>query len=275
MDRRYVLVVGCLCASTAIGEEQPKWELGAGLGSQTLADYRGSEHYQTSVVPIPFIVYRGDFLQADDDGIRGLFFNSERFELDVSMAGSLNGDSEDNSLRRGMPELHPSGELGPSVNMNLSGSDFNEGWSLRLPVRAVFAFDIDGLEVDHIGYLANPQFTYESLNWSGWDGSLDLGLLYGSRDYHDYYYSVGSQYATNQRPEYHAAEGYSGTYFSFSMNKREGRLWYGGYLRYDNLSGASFAESPLMETDHFFTLGLGISWVLRQSRKMVPVSSGE
>jgi outer membrane protein len=273
VDKKTVLVLAVFCANPAFAEEQPKWELGAGLGSQTLADYRGSEHYQTSVVPIPFIIYRGDFLQADDDGIRGLFFNSDRFELDVSLAGSLNGDSEGNDLRRGMPELHPSAEIGPSFNVNLTGSDFNEGWSLRLPVRAVYGFDFDEFEVDHIGYLANPQLTYEDLDWKGWEGSLDLGFLYGSEDYHEYYYSVESQYATSERPEYSADSGFSGSYFSFSMTRREGKLWYGGYLRYDNLSGASFEESPLVETDHFFTLGLGVSLILRQSREQVPVRS--
>lgn len=259
-----------LLASAACAQEEPKWELGVGIGSQTLADYRGSKHYKANFLPIPFIVYNGEFLEADDDGIRGLFHKTDRFELNISMAGSLNGDGEDNELRRGMPELHPAGELGPSANFNLTGRDFSEGWSFRFPIRGVYTFDVDDIEIDHIGYLANPQFTYESLDWQGWDGGLDLGVLYGSRDYHEYYYNVAPQFATAERPAYQADSGYSGSYFSFSLKKREGRLWYGGYLRYDNLSGATFEDSPLVETDHYFTLGLGVSLVLRQSKDRVP-----
>lgn len=267
---KQLLTVAFSCIATGVyAKELPKWEVGVGLGSQTLADYRGSSHYKAYFIPIPLITYRGEFLQADDDGIRGLFFNSERFELDISMAGSLSGVSDENPLRAGMPDLHPTGEIGPSVNINISGHDFSEGWSLRLPLRAVYAFDMDEVEVDHIGYLANPQFTYEGLDWQAWSGSLDLGLLYGSESYHNYFYRVPMQFATAERPIYEPNNGYSGSYFSFSMSTRQDRLWYGGYLRYDNLSGVTFADSPLVETDHYFTLGLGISWIVRQSSELV------
>lgn len=266
-----ILLAMSLFGSAALGQTEPKWELGVGIGSQTLADYRGSKHYEANFLPIPFIVYNGDFLKADDDGIRGLFHKTDRFELNISIAGSLNGNGEDSPLREGMPELHPAAEIGPSANFNLTGQDFNKGWSLRIPVRGVFTFDVSELDVDHIGYLANPQFTYEGLDWKGWDGSLDLGILYGSKEYHEYYYSVTPQFAIAERPAYEADSGYSGSYFNFSMVRREGRLWYGGYLRYDNLNGTAFADSPLVETDHYFTLGLGVSWVLRQSKTMVPV----
>jgi len=272
VNKRSIATLIALGACTVSAEELPKWELGIGIGSQTLADYRGSEEYATYFVPIPYIAYRGEFLQADDDGIRGLLFNNDRFELDISLAGALNGDSDDNRLREGMPELHPSGEIGPSANFNLSGSDFSEGWSFRLPLRAVYILDPDEWEVDNIGYLFNPQFTYEDLDWKGWDGSLDIGALWGSNKYHDYYYSVAPRYATETRPAYEADSGYSGSYLSLSANKREGDVWIGGYLRYDNLSGATFEHSPLMETDHYFTLALGISWILSRSKQTVVVA---
>lgn len=268
---RWSMLLLALVSFAAWGEEElrPKWELGAGLGSQTLADYRGSSHYSTQVIPIPYIAYRGDFLRADDKGFRGRFIKTDRLELNISLAGSLNGDSDDNRLREGMPELHPAGEVGPSLDINLTGEDFSEGWSLRLPVRGVFAIDFDELDIHNIGYLANPQFTYESLDWNGWNGSLDLGFLYGSRKYHDYYYSVAPEFATAERPEYRAGSGYSGSYLNFSMTKRQGNWWFGGYIRYDNLRGSTFEDSPLVETDHYFTLALGVAWIFAQSRTQV------
>ncbi len=262
------VILSCLVAALPVAaQEEPLWELGVGVGTQMLGHYRGSDQYQAQFLPIPYLVYRGEFLRADDDGIRGLFFESDNFELNVSADASLNGDSEDNTLRQGMPELDSAFEVGPSANFNLTGEDFSEGWSLRVPVRAVFVTDFSTIE--HIGYLANPKFTYESLDWNGWDGSLDLGIVYGSDGYHDYYYSVASAFATPDRPAYDADTGYSGSYFKFGLSKREGRFWYGAYLRYDYLDGAAFAESPLVETDHYVTVGLGLSWVFAQSDVMV------
>lgn len=268
MNRFFAAVtVSALLAMPCTAERLPKWELGAGVGSQLLADYRGSEQYRAYLLPIPYLIYRGDFIRADDDGVRGLFFKNEHFELNVSADAALNGNSEDNALRLGMPELDSAFEVGPSANFNLTGRDFSEGWSLRVPVRAVFATDFSNIE--HIGYLANPKFTYESLDWNGWDGTFNLGILYGSDEYHDYYYSVAPEYALEARPEYNASSGYSGTYFKFGLSKRSGRFWYGAYLRYDYLDGTAFEDSPLMETDHFVTIGLGISWVFARSDELV------
>lgn len=263
-----LLMALVVCVAHADEELRPKWELGVGLGSQTLADYRGSRHYSTRFLPIPYISYRGDFLRADEKGFRGRFITTDRVELNISLAGTLNGDG-DNRRREGMPKLNPAGEVGPSLDINLTGDDFSEGWSLRLPVRGVFVIDFDEANIRNIGYLANPQLTYESLDWNGWNGSLDLGFLYGSREYHDYYYSVKPEFVTAERPHYRAGSGYSGSYFNFSMTKRQGRWWFGGYLRYDNLRGSTFENSPLVETDHYFTLALGVAWIFAQSRTQV------
>lgn len=266
---RYLMLLGAglLVAAHTSAEKLPKWELGAGVGSQLLADYRGSEYYRAYLLPIPYLTYRGEFLRADDEGVRGLFYKNDHFELNVSADAALNGDSEDNPLRRGMPELDSAFEIGPSANFNLTGQDFSEGWSLRFPVRAVFTTDFT--RIDHIGYLANPKLTYESLDWNGWDGTFNLGALYGSSDYHDYYYSVAPEYALPSRPRFSAAGGYSGSYVKLGASKRSGRLWFGAYLRYDYLDGAAFESSPLVETDHFVTVGLGVSWVFAVSREHV------
>ena len=260
-----LLVLAFAMAAPCWAQDEPKWELGAGLGTQILGDYRGSDHYRAYVLPIPYLVYRGKFLRADDEGLRGLFFESDDFELNVSADAALNGNSEDNPLRQGMEELESAFEVGPSANFNLTGRDFSEGWSFRFPVRAVFAANFK--KIEPIGYLANPKLTYESLDWNGWDGTFNLGVLYGSNEYHDYYYSVSATDATAFRPAYDAGSGYSGSYFKFGLSKREGQFWYGAYLRYDYLKGAEFASSPLVESDHFVTVGLGMSWVFAQSKE--------
>jgi len=40
---------------------------------------------------------------------------------------------------------------------------------------------------------------------------------------------------------------------------------YFALLRYQNLNGAVFEDSPLVETENYFFLGVGVTWVLAQS----------
>lgn len=240
-------------------------EAGLGFGSQLLADYRGSTSYQVQAIPFPYLVYRGDFLKADRDGVRGEFFRSHKVELNLSVDGALNGDSDDNDLREGMPELDSAFELGPSLNINLTGDDFDQGWVLRLPLRAVYTIGDDG--INDIGYLANPRLTYRKKNLiDHWDASFNLGLLYGSNRYHEYYYSVQPEFARIDRPVYDADEGYSGVFMRWSMKKKVRNIWYGFSLRYDNLSGATFKNSPLVETDDYVSLSLAMAWVFWESK---------
>lgn len=257
-----------LSAAIVKAKDLPKIEAGIGVGSQFLADYRGTTSYQAQAIPFPYLIYRGDFLKADRRGLRGEFFRNHKVELNLSADAALNGDSEDNDLREGMPELDSAFELGPSLNINLTGAGFENGWALRLPLRAVFTISDDG--IDDIGYVANPRLTYRKENFiDHWDISLNLGLLYGSNRYHEYYYSVQPEFATITRPTYNADAGYSGTFARWGMRKRVGSVWYGFSLRYDNLSGAVFDDSPLVETDHYFSVGLGIAWVFWESPELV------
>ncbi len=55
-------------------ELKPLWEAGLGIGAVTFPDYRGSDRTQTYMLPVPYFVYRGEFLKADRNGLRGLFF---------------------------------------------------------------------------------------------------------------------------------------------------------------------------------------------------------
>lgn len=252
-------------APLATGKKLPKIELGAAVGGQVLRDYRGSKETQVQAYPIPFLIYRGDFLKADRNGVRGLFFESDRIEFNVSGETSLNGDSEDNELREGMDELDSAFEFGPSFNVNLSGSNFNEGWSLRLPLRAVFTVGDGGL--DAIGYNFNPRFTYvEPQIFGGHIGKVSLGALYATNKYHDYYYTVAEEFVTEDRARYEADSGFSGYYFKASLSRRVGNFWYGANIRYDNLSGATFEDSPLVETDDYVAFSFAFAWMLWHSK---------
>lgn len=255
----FLAAVFWLVASTLpTASAQPGYmEAGVALVGQVSADYRGSAHYQPQAVPLPYFLYQGRIIKADEDGLRGEFWANHRFEFNVSVDGSLNGRSDNNVLRAGMRELDSAFETGPSFNINISGDSFRDGWSVRFPVRAVFTVGTSG--IDYIGYLFNPRLTWRaSRNFWDWETSFNAGLLFADKTYHRYYYDVAADFVTEQRPYYSADGGYSGAFTRLAFYRRLENWRFGISLRYDNLSGAEFGDSPLVETNHFGSISFGL-----------------
>lgn len=255
-----------LCA-----EPLPLWELGMGAAAISFPDYRGSDERTNYLLPLPYFVYRGEFLKADRQRVRGLFFKSDRAELDVSISGSVPVKSENNRARRGMPDLDPSLEIGPSLNLKLYDSaDKNHTLELRMPLRAVLASDFH--YVKYQGLVFHPQLNLDNRNFLGYHG-LNLGLAVGpyfaSQRYHQFIYGVDAAYATAERPAYRGRGGYAGTQFVTALSKRFSSYWVGGFLKYDNMSGAVFDDSPLTKSKSGFTAGIGISFVFSESKTKV------
>lgn len=242
----------------------PKVELGVGFGGQMLNDYRGSKDVQTRVLPLPYAIYRGNFLKADRGGVRTDLISTDRLELNISAAVALNGGSDDNEMRRGMPELGSMFEIGPSLNINLTGDNFKEGWVFRLPLRAAYAVGGEGDGPQ--GYIINPKMTYLKPNfYRGWSARINMAGLYGSEAFHDYYYTIDTPFVTEERPYYKSDGGYSGAYGKLSLLRRTDTWSYGVSVRYDYLKGAVFADSPLVETEDYFAISFGIAKVLWKS----------
>ena len=83
MACRLVLVL-CLCtlvvsyplrAEAAI--EVPLWEAGPGVAYLSIPEYRGSGKQQEYIFPIPYFVYRGEFLKVDRSGVKGIFYETQ------------------------------------------------------------------------------------------------------------------------------------------------------------------------------------------------------
>ena len=129
-----------LATAGARAEQLPLWEAGVGAAALSFPDYRGSNERQFWLLPFPYIVYRGEFLQADERRTRGLFYQTDRLEIDVSINGSVPVDSGKNDARRGMPDLDGTVGLGPGLNVKLMETgDRRTRMELRLPLRAVSA----------------------------------------------------------------------------------------------------------------------------------------
>jgi hypothetical protein len=60
--------------------------------------------------------------------------------------------------------------------------------------------------------------------------------------------------------------------FTMGFSKRFPKFWVGSFLRYDNLSGATFENSPLLKQKDYFAAGLAITWVLGESSTRVQVN---
>ena len=64
-----------LAAAAAPGvqaKDLPLWELGLGVAGLWFPDYRGADETRGYVLPVPYVVYRGEFFKADRNGIRGM-----------------------------------------------------------------------------------------------------------------------------------------------------------------------------------------------------------
>ncbi len=261
-----MLVLACWCGPPRA--EQPLWELGAGVVPSTFPDYRGSDRQRPYLLPLPYIIYRGERLRIGRGGIRGLLFDSDRVELDISLGGAIPVKSDDDGARAGMPDLDPAFELGPALNIDLPSWSTQTRWQLRLPLRAVFTTDLQSLDAN--GALFHPQLDVDfRAAAQGWNKSISIGALWASDDYHDYYYSVEPGFATPARPSYAVRGGYSGTTLIFTASKRYAKTWVGAFLRYDNLAGTRFQDSPLVESDHSIMAGIAVSYLFARSRRLV------
>lgn len=241
-------------------EPQPSLVLGVGLGGQYIHDYRGSKSTSFEVLPFPFIRYSSDFLKIDRNGARGNIIDANNFELNLSADLALNGDDEDNMLRQNMPKLDTVLQLGPSVDINLTGKNLDEGLSLRMPLRAAFAVSLS--HIDAIGYNFAPKLTYRFMPYQQWHIKTDVGVLYASQKFHDYYYSVLPEFVTQTRTAFAAKAGYSGAFAKISAVKFQGNWLWGVSIRYDNLSNTAFINSPLVETNDHFVVSIAVAKML-------------
>ena len=255
-------------AREAGGVSEPLWELGFGAAAVRFADYRGSDHTRVYVLPLPFVAYRGRFLRADRDGARAILFAGRKVEVDVSLSASVPTRSKDNDARRGMPDLPGTFEIGPNLNVELwQSADRQLKVDLRMPLREAITLQSSPRA---IGVTFSPNINLDVRNFAGrWNLGMLAGPLFADRRYHEHFYGVAPEFATATRPAYNAPGGYAGFRATTAFSRRLGNAWLGGFVRYDDLHGASFADSPLVRRERSVTAGFGISWIFAVSSQRV------
>lgn len=261
----FACAVLALLAAAPARASQPLWELGLGAAAVDLPHYRGSDQSHRWLLPVPYAVYRGRIFRATREGARAVLAESDRYDLDLSVAASPPARSRDNRAREGMPDLDPTFEFGPNLNLTLARGG---AWKLdlRLPVRAVFTV---GGDARAIGATASPVLNLD-LRHRGWNLGLQGGPLWASRAYHAHFYDVDVAYAVPGRPAYRAPGGGAGWRFTVGASRRFEQVWVGGFVRADSVAGAVFDASPLVRRRDNLSFGVALSWVLATSDEHVP-----
>ena len=268
-------LLALLLATPAAAYHLPRWEFGLGAGALNLPAYRGAEGRKTVWLPVPYVAYRGERLKVDEEGMRGELLQRRRLRLDFSVAGSL-PVTDGKGPRRGMPELDPMGEVGPSLEIELGRNGhrrpgWEQQWWLRMPLRA--AVSVGDPLIAHQGWVFSPYLDWvliHGVERARWRWSLAAGPIFASRDYHDFFYTVPARYASPTRPAYEAEAGYSGKRITLTLAANSPRWFVGFFARYDDLGGAVFADSPLVETRSYLAVGFAVSRTFLQSAEHVP-----
>ncbi|MES2018253.1 MAG: MipA/OmpV family protein [Pseudomonadota bacterium] len=257
-----------VATSGAVQAQQlPLWELGVFGGAATTPAYPGSSDRSTRALALPFILYRGEVLRVDQQGIGARLLRSERIELDVGLAASLPARSSDVAARAGMPNLGVLLEAGPRVKVTLARPDPGSRIRLDLPLRSVIEARSG---VRSQGWTFEPKIVYES-NAPGekWTFDANLGMVFGERKVNGYFYEVLPQYATLERPAYRADAGLMLVRAGISGSRMLGHdLRVFGFVRYESYAGAANRDSPLMQKRTGTSAGVAFAWTFKRSAQL-------
>lgn len=241
-------------------EKKGEWTFGVGLLGVTLPHYQGADEDKTLLLPFPYINYKSEKLTIDRTGIKRKLWDSKHLELTFSGQGSIKVDSKDNQARIGMNDLGWVGAIGPALNWYLVDDK-----ALYLQVTARKAWAIDG-GIKSIGWQGEGSVNWQSAKYPFGQGGnlyyvLKARVKYDSSDFNQYFYGVSSQDATLTRPIYDAQSGYSGSQLLAGLNFEGNSYRAGLFARYNNISGATFDDSPLIRQDGNFSYGFAYAWL--------------
>ncbi len=252
-------------------EQQPLWEVGLGGGVGEVPNYPASSERNFIALAAPYVVYRGDvFRVGDGNGVRAVVAEDDKWEFDVSFGGAFAADSDDNTVREGMPELDVLFEVGPQLIYQIHKRKFESGGqgrlNFRLQARSVFSTDFS--KIQHQGYVLEPELQWQQRGYWRKDTALSVRLstTFASEKLHDYFYEVDETFVTEQRPFYDASAGYLGADLGVALSFRiskNARGFVGGSLRFHQ--GAANDDSPLFERKNTTQLAAGFVWRLYQS----------
>ncbi|MEM1262591.1 MAG: MipA/OmpV family protein [Pseudomonadota bacterium] len=249
----------------------PLWELGAGAAAAYIPAYPGASATQTRAVPLPIVIYRGAFLRAGDGSlVSGKLVENDRLELDISLNGSFNADSDDVAIRNGMPDLGFLFEVGPELEWHLTPEGSDRHWKLEFPVRA--AFSVDDGRLNSRSWVFNPELELEMPGFFDPNDELSIAVsaAFAGESLMEYLYEVPGPLATPLRPAFDATAGYLGSRLSVSWSHRSKKRFFIVGAAATFLGGAENIGSPLVEERVNFSVFAAVAWSLMQSKRPAP-----
>jgi outer membrane protein len=241
----------------------PLWEFGAVAGGLSQQAYPGADEQVGRAALLPYVVYRGEVLRADNDGAGLRAIRTAGFELDLSLAGSLSSGGDSLKAREGMARLNTLVEIGPVARWFLNGRDAVDRVTFELPLRGVFeARDLS----HHRGVALEPKLSLDRRVRGGWSYGLSASLLIGDERLGSTFYRVAPADALPDRPAYDAEAGL----IAWRLN---GRVWRQltpdlrlfAFGRVDSVAGAVNRDSPLVRRTTGASVGVGLVYTLKRS----------
>lgn len=253
------------------GVQVPKWELGVAAVGFNTPDYPASEQNNWNFAGAPFIIYRGDFLRVGDgSAVRGVFFENDHIQFDLSFGGAFDVESDENDARRGMRDLDFIGEIGPALRLYGMRSELLGDLFLQIPVRAAFETDLS--YVEQRGWVTEPEVNYlkRDILGTGLNLSLRASSYFGTEDYNDTFYEVTAPDVTPTRAAYNADAGYIGSEAGMGLSFPVGdsvRVFTNAKVGW--WDGSANQNSPLYRQDTTYSFGGGLVWSFYQSDEKV------
>jgi MipA family protein len=257
-----------VCAQTTATPEEvkPLWEIGAGALAASQPAYPGAATRTSKFIALPFAVYRGEVLRADQGNVGLRAVKTPRYELDLGFAASIGSNAKDVPARVGMRDIGSLVEFGPRLKINLG--DVSKGpasmW-VELPVRGVF--DLSN-RLENRGVSFEPQLSFNVPLPGGWRGGASTSLIFGSQKFNDTFYTVSASEATAIRPAYTAKAGLLATRATFTASKKiTPDLRVLGFVRLDSVSGGANSASSLIQKNTGASVGLGLAYTFGRSQR--------
>jgi outer membrane scaffolding protein for murein synthesis (MipA/OmpV family) len=271
MKKKNLLLFACVAgfvfgASAQETGKLPLWEAGVGGAFISTPAYPGADVQSNRGLALPWLIYRGEVLRSDQQGIGARLLHSDTTEFDVGFAASLPAHSKDVAARSGMPDLGTLVEFGPRLKYKIADLDANSRVRVELPLRAVIELRSG---VRRQGWTLEPRLVYEMRAAHQWTYEGYVSAVFGDARINRYFYEVQPQFATADRPAYSASGGYMmlrGGLFAY--RKIDPDLRFFGFARYESYAGAANRDSPLMKKPTGASIGLGLAWTLGRSTEL-------
>ena len=253
-------------AQTAPSTEpaQPLWEIGIGAVAASQPAYPGAATNTNRVVALPFFIYRGEVVRAEQGNVGLRAIKTPRYELDIGFSASLGSSANDVPERIGMPDIGTLVEFGPRLKINLGDiSQGRSGVRLDLPLRGVF--DLSN-SIANRGVSFEPQLSFDVPLPGGWRGGVGLSALFGTQKLNETFYTVTAAEALANRPAYTAQAGLLSTRASFGASKKlTPDLRVLGFIRLDSTAGSANSNSSLITRNSGASIGVGLAYTFGRS----------